>query len=429
MTIPQTVLEGLRARPMAVAHHQRHHLYHAAAAYLEAGKLAAFITRNFADNPELCQSVGRLLIPSISPWARNLASFQDQRLVGHTIIQAPSLGRAFSLRCMGSRNVHWDTKEFQEFVADKCIRRRWNLHTHCTGGYKSFARIRRDGLVCVLEQYAGDRRQGREILGQEFDAWGIQTDETLFEASGFSWERILQNEEEYDLADVILAGSAFVKKTLMKAGVDEQKITVIPYGVNAKFKRCENLLTYRRENEVLRVAFLGHGGVLKGLRTALEAAQLLGPSRIHIEVIGESRIPDRLLMPFQSIATFHGTKTGKELIDLVWQCHAGVLTSLWEGSALAVYEMLAAGLPVIVTENTGSLVQNGRDGFVVPIRDAEAVASSMLKLLDEDLRRELAIGALTTSGQATWTCYRKGILSALGLQLPSSQNVVDQVAF
>lgn len=47
------------------------------------------------------------------------------------------------------------------------------------------------------------------------------------------------------------------------------------------------------------------------------------------------------------------------------------LPSLCEGSATACYEALAAGLPVICTENTGSVVRHGIDGYIVSIRDIE----------------------------------------------------------
>ncbi len=47
------------------------------------------------------------------------------------------------------------------------------------------------------------------------------------------------------------------------------------------------------------------------------------------------------------------------------------LPSLCEGSATACYEALAAGLPVICTENTGSVVRHGIDGYIVPIRDVD----------------------------------------------------------
>jgi len=37
----------------------------------------------------------------------------------------------------------------------------------------------------------------------------------------------------------------------------------------------------------------------------------------------------------------------------------------------------AAGVPVITTPNAGSVVRHGIDGFIVPIRDAEAIVAAI----------------------------------------------------
>ena len=36
-----------------------------------------------------------------------------------------------------------------------------------------------------------------------------------------------------------------------------------------------------------------------------------------------------------------------------------------------------SGVPIITTPNAGSIVQNGLDGFIVPIRDPDALADSI----------------------------------------------------
>ena len=56
------------------------------------------------------------------------------------------------------------------------------------------------------------------------------------------------------------------------------------------------------------------------------------------------------------------------------------LPSICEGSATAVYEALTAGLPVICTANTGSVVRDGLDGFIVPIRAVEAMVDRIERL-------------------------------------------------
>jgi glycosyltransferase involved in cell wall biosynthesis len=51
--------------------------------------------------------------------------------------------------------------------------------------------------------------------------------------------------------------------------------------------------------------------------------------------------------------------------------------SLDEGSALVTYEAMAAGLPVITTPNAGSLVRDSLDGYIIPIRDSEALTERL----------------------------------------------------
>jgi type I restriction enzyme R subunit len=60
-------------------------------------------------------------------------------------------------------------------------------------------------------------------------------------------------------------------------------------------------------------------------------------------------------------------------------CDVFVLPSLVEGRALVQQEAMACGLPIIVTRNAGGedLVQDGSGGFLVPIRDPQAIAEKL----------------------------------------------------
>jgi glycosyltransferase involved in cell wall biosynthesis len=72
-----------------------------------------------------------------------------------------------------------------------------------------------------------------------------------------------------------------------------------------------------------------------------------------------------------------------------------VLPSLAEGFSLAIIEALAAGLPVIATRVGGAaeVIEDGRDGFLVPPADPEALAQAVRRVLGldpaskEDLRQ------------------------------------------
>jgi glycosyltransferase involved in cell wall biosynthesis len=55
---------------------------------------------------------------------------------------------------------------------------------------------------------------------------------------------------------------------------------------------------------------------------------------------------------------------------------------------------MACGVPVITTPNSGSIVQDGVEGFVVPIRDPEAIGARLLELYTHsDRRREMGLAA------------------------------------
>ena len=50
-------------------------------------------------------------------------------------------------------------------------------------------------------------------------------------------------------------------------------------------------------------------------------------------------------------------------------------------------EAMACGLPVITTPNCAALVRDGIDGFIVPIRDAQALAEKIdILARDPELR-------------------------------------------
>jgi glycosyltransferase involved in cell wall biosynthesis len=93
-----------------------------------------------------------------------------------------------------------------------------------------------------------------------------------------------------------------------------------------------------------------------------------------------------------------------------------LLPSICEGSATVCYEALAAGLPVITTENAGSVVRDGIDGFIVPIRDPGAIAERLENLhRDRALLESMSRAALERAREFTVEKYAERLLSALGV--------------
>jgi len=89
-----------------------------------------------------------------------------------------------------------------------------------------------------------------------------------------------------------------------------------------------------------------------------------------------------------------------------------LLPSICEGSATVIYEALAYGLPVICTSNTGSVVQDGLEGFIVPVRDA--IVGRIERLAkDRELRAQMAADARARAAKFTVAAYGQRLLAAL----------------
>jgi glycosyltransferase involved in cell wall biosynthesis len=87
-----------------------------------------------------------------------------------------------------------------------------------------------------------------------------------------------------------------------------------------------------------------------------------------------------------------------------------VLPSLSEGFGLVVTEALACGLPVIATSNVGAsdLVCDGREGFVIPVCSAEAIADRLNALYrDRELLTHMSHNSQLTAERQSWKVYRE----------------------
>ena len=129
------------------------------------------------------------------------------------------------------------------------------------------------------------------------------------------------------------------------------------------------------------------------------------------------------------VAEGDGFRLGKSLISLghvendvnspvIANAWAVVFPSLSEGYGLVILEALSRGLPVITTRNTGGpeVMEDGRQGFFVPIRSSEAIAEKLETLAaDRALLEAMSEAALERARECTWEKYRRSLVSKLGI--------------
>lgn len=156
--------------------------------------------------------------------------------------------------------------------------------------------------------------------------------------------------------------------------------------------------------EKARFDFLYVGRLVteKGVRTLLHAlAELNGragrsPATLLLVGDGENRPELEQLAARLGIGdcvTFAGQKRGQALLDAIAQGKIAVVPSEWEEAMGGVaLEILAAGLPLIVSERGGLAECVGSAAWTFPNGDAHALAAQMAALLDDGTVRTSRAG-------------------------------------
>lgn len=261
--------------------------------------------------------------------------------------------------------------------------------------------LQRQGGVFVCDRGSSHQRFQERIVAEEYARWGVRRRPTD--------ERDTAREEAiYAQADAITVPSGFALRSFVEMGVPAEKIHVIPYGVRLEAFRPA---TEPPEAGAFEVLFAGGAGLRKGVPYLLEAFARLRHPRKRLWVAGavQPDLKDVLgRLPTEGVE-FLGPLDRAALVERMQRSHLLALPSIEEGFGLVIPEAMACGCPVLCSENTGGadMIADGREGFVTPVRDVEAMAERMQRLADDaDLQatmREAALERVRRVGG--WTEY------------------------
>jgi glycosyltransferase involved in cell wall biosynthesis len=217
-------------------------------------------------------------------------------------------------------------------------------------------------------------------------------------------EMLYRLDQESKIADRIVVASSFTKKTLTENGIHKEKITVIPYGVNSKLFPAKK--TYSNKGKI-KILFLGQMVQRKGLSYLLESIKQMDTSQVSLTIVGRGRMDEDLLNRYKSFVDFTilTNLNHQKLVECFHNHDVMVLPSLVEGFGHVILEAMSSGIPVICTENTAGpdVFLTGDEGFVVPIRDSDAISSSIeAMLIDKKKNEYMGRSAAKTARNFTW---------------------------
>lgn len=151
-------------------------------------------------------------------------------------------------------------------------------------------------------------------------------------------------------------------------------------------------------SDTFRILFLGNLFEEKGVIDLIEAVRILAsehPGPIHLSLVGKFPSPEEEARILGRIAALPANVTcpppAPAYGSAKWEalaCHDVMAFPSYyraENLPLVIIEAMASSLPVVATSWRGirSLVEDGRTGFIVPVRDPVAVSSALRALVSE----------------------------------------------
>lgn len=212
--------------------------------------------------------------------------------------------------------------------------------------------------------------------------------------------------QEYENADIILAPSNFVKNTF--DDINKKKIKVLGFGADTdQFYPIDKIQKSKKYFDIL---FIGQKSLRKGLHYLIDAFQKFTHPNKRLHIVGsdtedinffKNKIKNEKIIIYGHVPQF-------KLNSIINKCHVFVLPSIEDGFGIVVLQAAAAGCPSIVSQNTGAadFVSKNSCGFVVPIRDPNAIADNLQTFSDDrNLLNEFSSNALKASNNYTWSDY------------------------
>lgn len=298
---------------------------------------------------------------------------------------------------------------------------------------------RKLGMKIVVDHSIAHPAYMERELKSEYEKRGVRFD--LGISSPF-WQMI---DEDCQWADKILVNSFFVRDTFVAEGYDPKKIEVAYLGVRSDFfglrqkKFDVSGLTFdvvegsnlsstpetsnfkpqtsnsTPQTSTIKLLFTGGFGFRKGGEYILEALKIVNekrPDSFTMDFVGsyEKTIVDAYKKDNLPII-FHGPVPQENLKSYLANSDIYVFPSLAEGCASSGMEAMAAGMCVVATHESGFPITDGENGYLVPTKNAQAIADRILWLMDhpEEIDRVGANAAKLICENYTWEKYAEKV--------------------
>jgi glycosyltransferase involved in cell wall biosynthesis len=284
--------------------------------------------------------------------------------------------------------------------SDYCI-----LH----GGYslpRTFRKLRAAGSVLIDLAVVAHLKTNSLLEKEEIDYLGFPEFQGTYSS--------LANEVSHDNDfNYVIALSDFVKESYIRSGFPAERIyTAYP---DIDIERFKPVL--HKTPGVFEVVYVAYTTPLKGLHYLITAWNELALHDAKLTIVGGNGPAPLHYMKHLRMNTDRTVvweESSSEPEKFYRNADVLVFPSLTEGFGRVTLEAMACGIPVITTENARGIVEEGKTGFVVPIRDVAALKDKIAYLyanreamIEMGKQARLAVVNKKPFGEAVYEIYQE----------------------
>ena len=379
-----------------------------------AGRLECLFTDAFAGKGWL-RALNYVPLQFQPRLLRKFASRKADQIPSSRIVAFNSLGWRYWFYLRQARTATekaaahlWAGEEFGRLIRRHGLGSADAIYCFNSSAFALLRFARSEGIRTIYEQAIAPVPVQVSLLQAEQERWPDWEQNKDFAEF---YEAFRENEQaEWPLADQIVCGSEFVRTCIAQVGGPAERTVMVPYGTDVVMSG-EERIGYKLGP--LRVLTVGTVCLRKGAPYVLQCAKQMN-GRAEFRWAGLIEVTPAAERALRGRVTLLGNIPRAELAAQFGWADVFLLPSICEGSATATYEALSSGLPVIATANTGSPVRHGEDGFIVPIRNPDAIVKTLERLLaDPALLEAMKANARNRRSDLSIVAYGRRLLAAL----------------
>ena len=216
-----------------------------------------------------------------------------------------------------------------------------------------------------------------------------------------------------------------------KTGAAADRVVVIPHGINLSLFRSQRSRPLRRDDDPLRLLYVGRFSAEKNVSLLPTLMSELGRRGMdaHLDIVGKGPLETRLRaqvidLDIERLVSFHQWMNPNELVRMYSDADLLLVPSKSEPLGRVIMEAMACGTPVVGARAGGipDLITDGTDGFLFDPDDLNGLMDLIQHAIDcpATLKRLSANALKTAHEKWDWSTVMRSFREAVAARLPNT---------